>query len=187
LCWSVGEHRSCLIDAKYYDIDTLKNSSWQERTEVLTKGGYTHYCEKTATMLGELADLVLDKYVSGPSPVWDHMSSNLTPLTSCLQMATSSNLLKHAESSPPKIRATVKAIEGIGQVGLDIFCDTAQGVWPCLSPFIDPRSLKTAEELGLGGVEELWQQVGEDPLLMCKLATALTTVRLDKKIDYFQS
>jgi hypothetical protein len=53
---------SCLIDAKYYDIDTLKNSSWQERTEVLTKGGYTHYREKTATMLGELADLVLDKY-----------------------------------------------------------------------------------------------------------------------------
>jgi hypothetical protein len=97
------------------------------------------------------------------------------------------NLLKHAESSPPRICATVKEIKGMGQVGLDIFCDTAQGVWPCLSPFIDPRSLKTAEQLDLGGVEELWQQVGEDPLLMCKLATALTTVRLDKKIDEFRS
>lgn len=53
---------SCLIDAGYQDIHTLKNSSWQERTEVLTKGGYTHYREKTATSLGELADLVLDKY-----------------------------------------------------------------------------------------------------------------------------
>jgi hypothetical protein len=52
----------CLIEAGYHDIKTLKNSSWEERTEVLTKGGYTHYREKTATMLGELADLVLDKY-----------------------------------------------------------------------------------------------------------------------------
>ena len=53
---------SCLIDAGYHDIHTLKNSSWEERTEALTKGGYTHYREKTATMLGELADLVLEKY-----------------------------------------------------------------------------------------------------------------------------
>lgn len=53
---------SCLIDAGYHDIQKLKNSSWQERTEALTEGGYTHYREKTATMLGDLADLVLNKY-----------------------------------------------------------------------------------------------------------------------------
>ena len=52
----------CLIDAGYHDVHTLKKSSWEERTEILTKRGYTRYREKTATALGELADFVLDEY-----------------------------------------------------------------------------------------------------------------------------
>lgn len=52
----------CLIEAGYQDIEVLKKSTWQERTEVLTKGGYTRYREKTATALGELADLIEKKY-----------------------------------------------------------------------------------------------------------------------------
>ncbi|KAF7510254.1 hypothetical protein GJ744_006950 [Endocarpon pusillum] len=153
---------SCLIDAGYHDIQKLKNSSWQERTEVLTEGGYTHYREKTATMLGDLADLVLNKY-----------GGDLN------------NVFKRTDSSPSQIRAALKEIKGIGEVGLDIFCDTAQAVWPCLAPFANPRSLKTAQQLGLGSVEELWQEVGEDALMMCKLATALTTIRLGKKTSEF--
>lgn len=51
-----------LIEAGYHDIHTLKQSSWQERTEVLTRGGYTRYREKTATALGELADYILGQY-----------------------------------------------------------------------------------------------------------------------------
>ena len=79
----------------------------------------------------------------------------------------------------------MKEIKGIGEVGLDIFCDSAQGVWPCLAPFIDLRSQQTVKQLGLGSVEKLWQEVGEDPMQMCKLASALTTVRLEKKVDEF--
>ena len=52
----------CLIEAGYQDIEVLKKSTWQERTEVLTKGGYTRYREKTATVLGELAELIEKKY-----------------------------------------------------------------------------------------------------------------------------
>lgn len=52
----------CLIEAGYQDIETLKKSTWQERTEVLTKGGYTRYREKTATALGELAELIEKEY-----------------------------------------------------------------------------------------------------------------------------
>ena len=95
------------------------------------------------------------------------------------------NVLKQTDSSPSQIRAALKEIKGIGEVGLDIFCDTAQAVWPYLAPFIDPRSLKTAQQLGLGSAEELWQEVGKDALMMCKLATALTTIRLDKKTSEF--
>lgn len=52
----------CLIEAGYQDIETLKKSTWQERTEVLTKGGYTRYREKTATALGELAEFIEKEY-----------------------------------------------------------------------------------------------------------------------------
>jgi len=52
----------CLIESGYHDLETLKKSTWDERTKVLTKGGYTRYREKTATALGELAKLVEKKY-----------------------------------------------------------------------------------------------------------------------------
>lgn len=52
----------CLIEAGYHDIQILKKSTWQERTEVLTKGGYTRYREKTATALGDLANFIEKEY-----------------------------------------------------------------------------------------------------------------------------
>ena len=52
----------CLVDENYHDLEVLRRSSWQERTEVLTKGGYTRYREKTATFLGELVDLMENEY-----------------------------------------------------------------------------------------------------------------------------
>lgn len=41
-----------VIEAGYANLETLEKSTWEERTEVLTEGGYTHYREKTATELG---------------------------------------------------------------------------------------------------------------------------------------
>jgi len=60
---------SCVIDAGYHKLDVLQQSSWDERTKVLTKGGYTRYREKTATAFGELAELVQDKYGKAKSIV----------------------------------------------------------------------------------------------------------------------
>lgn len=71
-------------------------------------------------------------------------------------------------------------------MGVDIFCDTAQGIWPCLAPFIDPRSMKTAKQCGLGDdLHAIWESVGEDEEEMCKLTTALTKVRLGRKEEEF--
>ncbi len=57
-------HKSvkCLNEAGYQAIEILQNSSWDERTRVLTKGRYSHYRDKTATALGDLADFMNDKY-----------------------------------------------------------------------------------------------------------------------------
>lgn len=97
------------------------------------------------------------------------------------------NLLKSANSSPAKIRSLLQDIKGIGKVGVDIFCDAAQAPWPCLAPFIDPRSMETAKKCGLGNdVKSLWDAVGHDAVEMCKLSSALTMIRLDKKEGDFK-
>jgi hypothetical protein len=51
-----------LVDAGCHDIDTLSNTSWDDRVEVLREGGYNRYRKQCATNLGELAKLVAEKY-----------------------------------------------------------------------------------------------------------------------------
>lgn len=48
--------------AGYYDIEILSNTSWDDRVQVLSEGGYNRYREITATKLGDLATLVNEKY-----------------------------------------------------------------------------------------------------------------------------
>ncbi|KAI1492253.1 hypothetical protein F5X96DRAFT_627466 [Biscogniauxia mediterranea] len=154
---------AALIQAGYHKLDVLEKSTWEERTEVLTEGGYTRYREKTATMMGDLTELIKHKYGG---------DVNAIPGL--------------AGKDPHKIRSELKNVKGLGDVGVDIFFDTVQHVWPCVAPFLDPRSLKTAEEIGIGGdVHALWKAVSEDSGQMCRLAAALTKVRLDGKESEF--
>ncbi|KIW92089.1 uncharacterized protein Z519_07073 [Cladophialophora bantiana CBS 173.52] len=153
-----------VIKARYHKLDVLKKSTWEERTEVLTKGGYTHYREKTATFMGQLAELVEEKYAQ------DGDLNRIPRLTS---------------GDRRKIRAELQKIKGIGDVGIDIFFTTAQHLWPCLTPWIDLRSRKTAEHIGLGNdVQTLCDEVGHKPELMCRLACALMDIRLEKEAEW---
>lgn len=58
-----------LVKEGWDDVNKLRESTWQRRTEVLTEGGYTHYREKTATMLGDLSQLVVEKYGNSSKPI----------------------------------------------------------------------------------------------------------------------
>lgn len=156
-----------VVEAGYANLETLEKSTWQQRTEVLTEGGYTHYREKTATQLGELAELIRSEY--------DGDLNNLLAQTK--EAAGSDNSKVRDE-----VRNRMKKIKGVGNVAVDVFCDTAQSFWHELAPFLDPRSQKTGAELGLPtNIEELFEAVGRDPVEMCKLASALTVVRLEGK------
>lgn len=160
-----------VIQAGYADLQKLEKSSWEERTEVLTEGGYTRYREKTATQLGDLAVWLRDKY--------DGDLNNLLK-------AAKNDAGKDAGKVHGGVRERIREVKGVGGVALDIFCDTAQGVWHELAPFLDPRSDKTVGSLGLPtDVGELYEAVRREPVQMCKLASALTTVRLEKKEKEF--
>lgn len=92
----------CLIEAGYQDIETLRKSTWQERTEVLTKGGYTRYREKTATSLGELAEFINKEYGALYLNALSPQSLPLTPST--MIDNDLNNLLKRADFSSTKVR-----------------------------------------------------------------------------------
>ncbi|CRG84338.1 hypothetical protein PISL3812_01635 [Talaromyces islandicus] len=147
-----------VIDADYHDIKVLSEASWDDKVKVLSEGGYNRYREATATKLGDLADLVNEKY-----------DGDLN------------NLLRKAEHKPAHIRELIREIKGFGDVAVDLFCDDAQAVWPVLAPTIDHRSLDTADDVGLGrDIDSLYALLGRDPVQMSKLARGLSNVRLSR-------
>lgn len=57
-----NETMKVLVEEGYQDVKVLQATSWEERREVLERGGYSHYKEKTSTQLGDLAEWVINKY-----------------------------------------------------------------------------------------------------------------------------
>lgn len=51
-----------------------------------------------------------------------------------------------------------------------------------MAPFVDARSLQTAEEVGIGtDLDTVYAELNKDPLEMSKFANGLSMVRLEKK------
>lgn len=132
----------------------MADSSWEERVEALNAGGYTRYQERTASMLGDVAQFVGEEY--------DHDLRRLR---------------READRDPGSERARLKELKGIGDVGADIFFREIQTAWTEWQPFADEAALDAAKELGIGSsAEDLVDQVGQKQLP--KLLAAL--VRADQ-------
>jgi hypothetical protein len=104
----------------------LAQASWAERVRVLNHAGYARYDESTARMLGEDAELLLERY-----------------------RGDLRNLRARAARDPAAERRLLKEFKGIGEVGADIFCREVQSAWSELFPFADARALAAAARLGL--------------------------------------
>ncbi|RAH86515.1 hypothetical protein BO86DRAFT_385360 [Aspergillus japonicus CBS 114.51] len=148
-----------LIEVGFHDIRKLSESSWEERAMALKDGGYNRYREQGATNLGEMVELVNDKYAGDLN-----------------------NLLKKAKNDRKKTRQLIKEIKGLGDLGADLFLNNVQSVWPSMAPFLDGRSLETADKVGLGtDLEAIYAELGRDCVSMSRLANGLSAVRLEKK------
>lgn len=101
------------------------DSTWRQRVAALGRGHYRRYDERTATMLGDGADLVRRRWGSDLRRLRDE-GRDRTGITELLQ-----------------------EVPGIGPTGADIFCREAQGVWPVLAPFVDEKATQGARRLGL--------------------------------------
>ncbi len=119
--------------------EKMADSSWEERARILNEVGYARYDERTSTMLGDTAQLLLDRY-----------GGDLRKLR------------EEADREPERERELLKEFKGIGDVGADIFYREAQVAWDELAPFADRRALEGARKLGLGDdTGALFRLVGE--------------------------
>lgn len=115
-----------LFDNGWTTAEKMAGATWEERAATLNQAGYARYDERTSTMLGETAELLIDRY-----------GGDLRRLRDA------------AERDPDEERRLVKACKGIGDVGADIFFREAQAAWEELRPFADKKALTAARHLDL--------------------------------------
>ncbi|GHJ32687.1 MULTISPECIES: endonuclease [Streptomyces] len=138
-----------LFDAGMRDPRRMAEASWQQRVDALGEGGYRRYDERTATQLGEAAELLNREYRG--------------------------DLRRMREAGDP--RKLLREINGIGPAGVDIFLREAQGVWPEFAPYFDRKALEGAERVGLPrSARSLGRLADEEDLP--RLAAALVRVAL---------
>lgn len=76
----------------------------------------------------------------------------------------------------------MKEIKGLGDLGVDLFFNNVQSVWPSIAPFLDGRSLRTAEEVGIGSdLDAIYAELEGDAIMMSRLANGLSAARLEKR------
>jgi endonuclease III len=115
-----------LFAAGYRTPQRMRQASWQDRVDALGRGHYRRYDERTSTMLGEAAGLLLDRWGGDLRKLRDE-----------------------AGGDPKEIRHLLTAFKGIGPVGADIFLREVRAVWPQVAPYVDARVIRGAEKVGL--------------------------------------
>ncbi len=115
-----------LADNGWMTPKKMAEATWAERTRVLNQSGYARYDEKTSRMLGDVSELLLDRY-----------GGDLRKLR------------EEADRDPEQERKILKEFKGIGDVGADIFFREVQIAWTEIAPFADKAALKSARKLGL--------------------------------------
>ncbi|MHC3467705.1 HhH-GDP family DNA glycosylase [Streptomyces sp. 7R007] len=147
-----------LYRAGLRDPRRMAGADWQERVDALGRGGYRRYDERTATQLGDGAELLIERW-----------GGDLR------------RMRKEADGDIDALRRLLQEVPGIGPAGADIFLREVQSVWPEAAPYLDAKALDGAARLGLPkDPERLVKLAGRtEPAV---LAAALVRAALDEKV-----
>lgn len=138
----------------------MADASWADRARVLNEAGYARYDERTSRMLGETAQLLLDRY-----------------------RGDLRQLREEAGHDPAAERRLLEECKGVGDVGVDIFFREAQRAWTELYPFADARTLQAADRLGLPRDPRDLSGLVDGPPEFVRLINGLIQVDLDGAYD----
>jgi hypothetical protein len=142
-----------LFRAGYTSPAAMREASWQDRVDALGRGHYKRYDERTATMLGDAAELLEQRW-----------KSDLRRLHA------------QARGDAPRAESLLTEFPGMGPAGAGIFLREAQAVWPDLAPRLDSRVLKGAAQLGLPEEPEPLAKLAGSGAELARLAAGLVRV-----------
>jgi hypothetical protein len=153
-----------LFDRGWTTPERLAAATWEERVRVLDEGGYVRYDERASTMLGETAQMLVERY-----------------------QGDLRNLRAAANADPVHERELLDEFKGIGPVAVSIFFREAQLAWPELFPFADEKALAGAAKLGLPTdarkLAALISPSHPGGQNFARLVAALVRVQLEHKYD----
>ena len=147
-----------LYEAGLRDPRRMAGASWQQRVDALGRGGYRRYDERTATQLGDGAELLTERWGGDLRRV-----------------------RKEADGDTGRLRDLLEEFPGLGPAGADIFLREVQLVWPEVAPYLDRKALDGAARLGLPKEPDRIVRLAGDtePAVV---AAALVRAALDKNV-----
>ncbi|MFI7703365.1 endonuclease [Nonomuraea sp. NPDC049480] len=147
-----------LFKAGYGTPKGMLEASWQDRVDALGRGHYRRYDERTATMLGNGAELLTDRWKGDLRRLRDE-----------------------AKGEDRRIASLLMEFPGIGPTGADIFLREVQAVWPQVAPHLDQRVLDGAGKLGLPRQARPLAALAHSNDELARLSAALVRVSRSKK------
>jgi len=147
-----------LFAAGYRNPKAMSEASWQDRVDALGRGHYRRYDEKTATQLGDGADLLASKWHGDLRRLRDQSGGDVQAVT-----------------------ALLTEFPGLGPVGAGIFLREAQEVWPGVAPYVDAKVTSGAHRIRLPADRESLAALLGGCGQPARLAAALVRVSLSQR------
>jgi endonuclease III len=147
-----------LFAAGYRSPKAMSEASWQDRVDALGRGHYRRYDERTATMLGDGADLLASKWHGDLRRLRDEAAGDVAGITSRLT-----------------------EFPGVGPAGASIFLREAQEIWPDVAPYADAKVTSGARRVRLPADRETLTGLIEASGQPARLAAALVRVSLSQR------
>ncbi|MGP3934963.1 endonuclease [Nonomuraea sp. KM88] len=147
-----------LFAAGYATPKAMREATWQDRVDALGRGHYRRYDERTATMLGRGAELLLDRWKGDLRRLRDE-----------------------AGGDPRSPAGLLMEFPGIGPTGADIFLREVQAVWPQVAPHLDKKVLDGAANVGLPRQERSLARLARSGDELARLSAALVRVSRSKR------
>jgi endonuclease III len=147
-----------LFAAGYRTAKAMSEASWQDRVDALGRGHYRRYDERTATMLGDGADLLSTKWHGDLRRLRDDSGGDVRRLASLLT-----------------------EFPGIGPTGASIFLREVQETWPAVAPYVDGAMISGARRVGLPWDRESLAGLLDGSGRQARLAAALVRVSLSQR------
>lgn len=145
-----------LSEAGFRTPSRMRASTWQQRVDALGRGGYRRFDESTATLLGDGAELLHER--------WDDDLREL----------------HRAGGDAAGIADLLQEVPGIGPTGASIYLREVQGVWRDVAPYVDAKVTSGAAALGLPRTaEELAALAPKGETGVVRLVTACVRAGLE--------